>query len=519
MAFSADEGPRRILLVGWDGATWSLLDRLLQQDRLPNLRSLIDEGFRAPLTSTVPPVTAPSWSAMATGLGPGRSGILGFRQFDLSRLSGFSGQLVSSAELQGRTLFEHAARQGESLSLVGWPMTWPALPIPGSVVLAGWPRPQTDLPPVWPRALARSLGPWSEGDPRPRLGRATLEEEIAAASWWDRRHGEIACKLLRERDDGLVAVVFSGTDHLAHKLWGDPRLDEHYQRVDAMLGELRAAAGENVATILVSDHGFGPAPRRELHLGRWLEREGWLKLREGTTASSVGWGLGTLRQGVPPALWREVRDRLPDRVRRWGFERAAGMERIDSAATTATRFSLYENWEGIRLRSEDPSARSRLSEALRDLEQVAGVFEAEQVFPGAPKGTVPDLVVELSEDFRGGEGLGEGPLVTEVAHERLESCRATHRMEGVLVAAGPGLRARTPPQDPRVEDVGLSALALAGIALPDGLDGRPWVESIELPVRYIDSAELAGLGRPLAEGLDPHHQRELKESLRSLGYS
>ena len=49
---------------------------------------------------------------MATGLGPGRSGVLGFRYFDFSQPSGFSPRMVSSADIAGRTLFEHFAEQG-----------------------------------------------------------------------------------------------------------------------------------------------------------------------------------------------------------------------------------------------------------------------------------------------------------------------------------------------------------------------------------------------------------------------
>jgi hypothetical protein len=100
---------------------------------------------------------------------------------------------------------------------------------------------------------------------------------------------------------------------------------------------------------------------------------------------------------------------------------------------------------------------------------------------------VPELVVELHEDYRGGEQLGAGPLITEVPASDLERWAATHRREGILVAAGPGIRPGRPPQHPRVEDVGMNALALAGAALPRDRDGRVWSESLIFSPRYLEA--------------------------------
>jgi len=524
MPFSDPLGPRRVLLVGWDGACWELLDPLLAAGRLPNLSALIEEGFRAPLQSTVPPVTPPAWSAMALGLGPGRSGILGFRDFDFSKPSGFAPRLTSSADLAGRTLFEHLASQGESLSLVGWPMTWPPLPISGSVVVAGWPRPHSSTVPVWPRAWARKLGQWGDEAPRRAIGRPSLEEQIAEASWWDRRHAEIASKLLRERDDGLVAVVFSGTDHLSHSLWGDPRLAEHFERVDAHLGALRRAAGAGVATVLVSDHGFGPSPKHVFHLGRWLEGKGLLKLREGAAPGPLGRSLGRLRHALPARHWQRLRDRLPPRLRNWGHAQASEAGRIDASSTRAYRISLYESWEGVVCPSLDARERTGLVRSLSDLESVRRVHRAEDVFAGAAPGTVPELVVEFEEDVRGGEGLGPGPLLTPVPEEELLRKPASHRREGVLVAGGPGLIPDRPPREANVVDVGCNALALAGATLPDDRDGRVWLESLSLAVRYEATPMTDRKGRapsahsPAVSAGERAARSELEVRLEELGY-
>jgi len=505
----AEERPRRVLVVGWDGAGWARLDRLLGEDRLPNLARLLAAGSRSALRSTIPPVTPAAWTAMATGLLPGRSGVLGFRRIDLSRPSGFDPTLASSHDLAGRTLFEHAARLGEPVTLVGWPLTWPTLPIPGSAVLAGWPRPRLRVPPTAPAALGRRLGPWGDGDPLPRRGRPTLEQEIASAAWWDRRHTEIACRWLRERADRIAAVVLSGTDHLSHLLWGDDRLDQHFERADRHLGQLLDAAGEEVAVVLVSDHGFGPAAGRTVHLDRWLESRGHL-VRGREAPDPLGRLAGAVRAGLPSRSWKRLRDRLPGRLRRWGAERAGGLRGIDACRAAATSVELYEGWAGLRV--PDAGARARIvSEVAREPWVVRACLR-EELFEGPHLDRIPHVVVELSAGHRAGRAWGPGPVVEDVGQAELSRWRATHRREGVLALSGVGVRAGARLGAPGVEDVGPTILALAGIPVPDDLDGRVLTEAIHPAPRFVTVARAPRTGRAAASAPG------LEDDLRRLGY-
>ncbi len=502
----------RALVIGWDGAGWPLVDPLLAAGRLPHLAALIERGFAAPLRSTIPPVTPAAWTSMACGLNPGRTGVLGFRHLDLDRPSAFDPTLASSADLQGRTLFEHAAALGEPVSLAGWPMTWPPLPLPGGVVLAGWPRPRTEVAPTWPATLGRRLGPWGDGDPTPRWGEASAEQEIAAAAWYDRRHTEIACGWLRERTDALAAVVLPGTDHLAHLLWDEPRLAQHYERADDHLGALVDAAGPNTAVLLVSDHGFGPAPTRRVHLDRWLFQGGWQRLAVESRGgrSLVGAAASAVRHGLPDRAWGELRDRLPPRLRRWAYERSAPQAAVDLSRTVATRVELYESSVGVRV--ADPGRCEGLLDALRAEPWVERAWTREELFSGPFLTTrVPHLIVELDPDVGAGSSVGEGAVVEAVPPEELVAWPATHRRTGIAVGAGPGIGSQ-PPTDAGVEDVIATALALVGVPLPDDLDGRVWTESIDATPTFVERGPQGGGG-----GRGPSDP-SLERSLRKLGY-
>jgi predicted AlkP superfamily phosphohydrolase/phosphomutase len=58
---------QKTVLIGLDGATYSILDPLIAQGLMPNLDRLMQRGARAILRSTNHPLTPPAWTALMTG--------------------------------------------------------------------------------------------------------------------------------------------------------------------------------------------------------------------------------------------------------------------------------------------------------------------------------------------------------------------------------------------------------------------------------------------------------------------
>ena len=65
----------RVLLIGWDGADWRILDPLLERGDLPNLHALIDRGQKGVLRSTVPTHSWAAWPSFLTGVDPADHGV------------------------------------------------------------------------------------------------------------------------------------------------------------------------------------------------------------------------------------------------------------------------------------------------------------------------------------------------------------------------------------------------------------------------------------------------------------
>ena len=74
----------RVIVVGWDGADWALLDPLLEAGRLPHLKSLLEKGAQARLETYRPRASPLLWTTIATGLTPPEHGVVDFQEFDVA---------------------------------------------------------------------------------------------------------------------------------------------------------------------------------------------------------------------------------------------------------------------------------------------------------------------------------------------------------------------------------------------------------------------------------------------------
>jgi Tfp pilus assembly protein PilF/arylsulfatase A-like enzyme len=286
----------RVILIGWDGADWSLLDRLAASGRMPNLARLVAEGRTARLKSFVPILSPIVWTSVATGVTPDLHGVLDFQEID--RESGAVGP-ISGRSRRTAAIWNIASARGLRVGVVGWWATHPAEEVNGffvsdhaSAILfegtrEGIAYPASLEPGV--RRVIEAEGRIADSDLEAYI--AVAREEIAA----ERKRGgglqnpsiamarilgatrtvqRIARNLYdRERPD-LTAVYFEGTDAIGHVFasYAPPRLscvseadfrrysgtvDAYYATIDQMLGQWMRRAREDGATLLLcSDHGF-----------------------------------------------------------------------------------------------------------------------------------------------------------------------------------------------------------------------------------------------------------------------
>ncbi|HZP42657.1 MAG TPA: alkaline phosphatase family protein [Candidatus Binatia bacterium] len=548
-----------LLVIGLDGATLDLVRPWAAAGRLPALAALMRRGAWGVLRSTVPAATFPAWTSLVTGLNPGRHGILDFTE----RVPGtYRVRFVNGSARRVPALWNRLGDAGRRVAVVTVPATYPPEPVNG-VMVSGFDTPLTtaiDGSFVFPRAL------WPEIERR--VGRLPFADfpEVTIGEGWHARARErlrdgiarraalVRALVARERVEACM-VVFGESDTAAHHFWRfhDPRSPRHaavpelagtlaeiYEALDAAVGTLVAAMpGATVA--VVSDHGSGGASDRVVHPNRRLADAGLLTFRAGGGAGRLaGWMKAAALRAVPTRAQAALLRHVPRTAGRLeGLDRFGG---IDWARTVAYSEELDYHpsvWLNVRGREPegivDPAAyaatRERVAEALRAWRDEAGrpvvarVHRREDVYAGPHAARAPDLLLELAlvdgyspSCLRSG---GPGPAIrrlppAEHGGGKGRGMNGAHRPDGLFILAGPEVRPAGQLPAAAIVDVLPTLLALAGLDVPHGLDGRPIAGALRRPPRFAPD-RAAPLARPRVH-LDAGETREMAARLAALGY-
>ncbi len=532
----------KALVIGWDGATWAYIDPLLADGALANLAALLARGVRATLRSTIPPYTNIAWPSLVTGLGPAKTGV-----FDGARARPGSYEAVPTnlTGYRGIPIWRWANRFGLRAGVLNVPMTYPAAPLDGYLV-TGFDSPRGSAEVAYPRDL---LHRWAEqGHPygvlheeialmdrqNPHQPRGELEDFVARWVVLTRGQGELVAWLWRAWPVDLMLVVFSGTDSINHRTRNYEQIARVYRAADEALGRILDAVDDRTLVCLLSDHGSTPA-HRYIALYRALHDGGWLRFRPQVAERFWCRLPGPLGRGMP-RLWR----RLPDRARcalSWPLLRrdprlAAAYDNVDWEHTQVYVRSgmgpLYVNLQGRQPQGTVPSTGyaslcDEVAQALLTLRDPEGrplfgrVWRRDELYPGAdPDDDPPDLVVEPARwSDHVITGYPSDPLVRPIPGAREYG---THTPDGVLVLAGPGIRAGAKLAPAQIVDVVPTLLALMGLPIPEGVDGRVLGEALAgVPeVRYVEGATTEESGTSV-EYTD-EEAADVLQRLRDLGY-
>ncbi|GAG51016.1 unnamed protein product, partial [marine sediment metagenome] len=112
---------KKVIVIGLDGASPEIFfDKW--GDELPNLKKIRERGIAGPLTSSVPPVTAPAWASFATGCNPGKHGIYDFLYRDEKN---HKVRPVTSESIKVPTFYEILKENGMKSVLINLPLSYP----------------------------------------------------------------------------------------------------------------------------------------------------------------------------------------------------------------------------------------------------------------------------------------------------------------------------------------------------------------------------------------------------------
>lgn len=121
----------RVLLVGIDGADWTVMDPLISAGRLPNLKRLKKEGAWARMRSNTPMLSPLLWTSVATGKTPDRHGINDFLVTDPRTGRRMP---INSTFRKTKAIWNILTEAGLPSDTIAWWATWPAETVQGHLV-------------------------------------------------------------------------------------------------------------------------------------------------------------------------------------------------------------------------------------------------------------------------------------------------------------------------------------------------------------------------------------------------
>jgi predicted AlkP superfamily phosphohydrolase/phosphomutase len=447
-------------------------DVVFRDERLTNIRRLMDAGTWGRLESVIPPITVPAWMCMTTSQDPGSLGVYGFRNRTDHSYSGLG--IASSASIKTPAIWDHIAREGKKSIIVGVPPGYPPRRINGiSVGCFLTPDTTKDVfthPPEIGKEITALVGEY----PVDVRGFRTddkdwLKKEIFEMS---EKQWKVVKWLLKEKEWDFFHYVDIGQDRVHHGFWdsfdkqhifykpGNPYenvIPEYYQRMDQQIGEVLELLDSETVLLIVSDHG---AQRLDggFVVNEWLVNEGLLVLEEYPKEVTpfgklkVNWAKTKVwsEGGYYARVFFNVQGREPQGI---------------------IPQNEYENFQNV-MKKKFEALTDDKGKPLNSL-----VFKPKELYKSV-KNVAPDLIVHFGGLYwRSIGGVGYGRIHVQENDTGPDACN--HAQYGMFLLAAPNLPLRGEYQGAKLLDVAPTLLDLAGYDIPETMQGRSLVAGME----------------------------------------
>jgi predicted AlkP superfamily phosphohydrolase/phosphomutase len=268
---------------------------------------------------------------------------------------------------------------------------------------------------------------------------------------------------------GLCVCVFDGMDRIQHTFWRDidPQhpanqkqnsnsgrnaIEDLYKRMDDLVGKtLAKCSGKDTALMIISDHGFSSF-RYGVDLNRWLEENGYLKLKNGNREEKY----------LAAIDWSQTR------------AYAIGLTGIFlNIKGRESQGIVNANGQAEQLRTEIAERLRELTDSSKDGQRaIKQIYNALQVYNGPYKNEAPDLIVGYNKGYRASWETAIGQVTDKIFHDNTKAWSGDHCIDYSLVPGVLFCNRKIEDDKPRLMDIGPTALEMFGVSAPKYMDGK-----------------------------------------------
>jgi predicted AlkP superfamily phosphohydrolase/phosphomutase len=513
MAVDPGAHPARQLLIGVDAMEWTLVRKWMAEGKLPNLQRVAHNGLTAPLASLADCLPDAVWTTFSYGVNPGKLEKYFYVQYDhkLGRL-----RYAQDTDLKGKPFWVYVAEAGRRVSVVDLPHV-PDHQIPNGFLVMNWGAHDNkhELK-VHPAELKAEI--------TTRFGRHPVEDcerynqNLNSMRRLQRdvidgvrKHGELFRWLMASRRWDLFVCTFAAAHSAGHHFWRymDPEqpghdpldklgfadtLERTYQAIDAEIGRMIDAAGEQTRVLIFAPHGMGQLSHASWNLNEMLELWGF------ATGTARAVSPSERRGRVNP--WRVLKMVFPARWQYWIKERLPKVLQDELLFLWYAGRKRYRGRRAFAVPNNEVVGAIRISLTGRDRD---GLVEPGREYLGL-RDAIREALLELTDPATGRRVVQDvaylheryhGPFVDqlpditvfwdssfhwEAVHSpRFGTLRITpqdrrsgsHTASSFLLACGPGIPSGVEVTGCSPLDLAASVLEAAGVAIPGHFDGKP----------------------------------------------
>ncbi len=550
------EGAPRLVLFGMDGATFDVIGPAIEAGKLPTIGHLMKKGSYRTLRSVIPPLTAPAWSSIMTGVNPGKHGIF---EFSALEENSYNTRIVTSVDRKANAIWQLLNQAGLTVGVLNVPLTYPPEEIDGWMISGMMGAPKFNeaacSPPELYREVQRLVGfypmtvPHKTGQDRGRYNFSHLQKQISSRT-------AVTLELLRSRPVDVLIIVCSYTDHVQHRFWGrtnfttsDGRIIEDmvlyaYQQADQFLSQIIDFSGADTSVFVISDHGSGQL-EQYFNMERFMldsaltvhtQRSGKLGRRGLAMIEYLKTVIpSTIQRRLPLSCYRKVKRFFTDQKLAsidWPRTRAC-----DTGSYVGLRMNVKgRESEGCIEPENYEQERNAIQMILKECrhpdtgESVFEVYPREELYHGPYVEQAPDLVGMLAGGSIRSVQLADGPTapvwidVEEMEKVDPFSRSGSHRQEGIFIAAGPNIGAQRLETEAQLVDIVPTVLYTLGLPIPTYCDGQVLTDLFgedflnAHPPRYAD-APMQRVARGEEDNVYTDKERDqIRQRLQNLGY-
>ncbi|MGA2075894.1 MAG: alkaline phosphatase family protein [Terriglobia bacterium] len=456
----------KICVLGLDCAAPEIV---FGDERLKNIRRLIQRGVWGRLESVIPPITVPAWMCMCTSQDPGSLGVYGFRNrrdYSYAALG-----RTDSRSIRALAIWDYLALEGKKSIVFAVPPNYPPRKLNGiSIGCFLTPDAQKNdftYPAEIKSKITELVGDYAADVEGFRTDdKEWLKRQIFELS---RKHWKVVHWLLANQEWDYFHYVDIGLDRMHHGFWsffdkahrqyhaGNPYesvIPEYYQWLDEQIGIALGSLPSDTIVLVVSDHG---AQRLDggFVVNEWLVKEGLLVLDDLPTQVTefaklkVNWAKTRVwsEGGYYARVFFNIQGREPQGT-------------IPPGDYESFRDEIKSRFEALR------------DDEGRPLDSL--VFKPQEIYHHV-RNVAPDLIVHFGRLFwRSIGSVGHGRLHVQENDTGPDACN--HAQFGMFVLAAPNCPLHGEFSGARLLDIAPTLLDLAGHPIPKSMQGRSWVQ-------------------------------------------